>query len=123
MTTDIEARPALTILSEEEEMFRDAVASFAEEEVRPRVLQMEQTAKLDPELFQVTYRRRGQVRRKGRKDTAPRLDQDHPAALRSDVAEILRNRPSGELGDGARHFHSGRAGADNHEGQQRLSAL
>ena len=32
---------ALTLLSEEETMFRDAVAAFAEEEVRPRVMDME----------------------------------------------------------------------------------
>jgi alkylation response protein AidB-like acyl-CoA dehydrogenase len=51
MTTDIEARPALTILSEEEEMFRDAVAGFAEEEVRPRVMEMENAAKLDSDLI------------------------------------------------------------------------
>jgi alkylation response protein AidB-like acyl-CoA dehydrogenase len=51
MTIDIDARPALTILSEEEEMFRDAVASFAEEEVRPRVMEMENAAKIDPALI------------------------------------------------------------------------
>jgi alkylation response protein AidB-like acyl-CoA dehydrogenase len=51
MTTDIDARPALTILSEEEEMFRDAIAGFAEEEVRPRVMDMENAAKLDPTLI------------------------------------------------------------------------
>ena len=51
MTTDIEARPALTILSEEEEMFRDAVAGFAEEEVRPRVMEMENAAKIDSDLI------------------------------------------------------------------------
>jgi alkylation response protein AidB-like acyl-CoA dehydrogenase len=51
MTADTEARPALTILSEEEEMFRDAVAGFAEEEVRPRVMEMENAAKLDSTLI------------------------------------------------------------------------
>jgi alkylation response protein AidB-like acyl-CoA dehydrogenase len=51
MTTDIDARPALTILSEEEEMFRDAVAGFAEEEVRPRVMEMEKAARIDPALI------------------------------------------------------------------------
>src|SRR5215213_8606437 len=51
MTIDTDARPALTILSEEEEMFRDAVAGFAEEEVRPRVMEMERAARLDPELI------------------------------------------------------------------------
>src|SRR5688500_16546348 len=42
---------ALTALSEEEVMFRDAVAGFAEEEVRPRVNAMEQAAKIDPTLI------------------------------------------------------------------------
>ncbi len=51
MTTQTEARPALTTLSEEEEMFRDAVAGFAEEEVRPRVMEMEKAARIDPELI------------------------------------------------------------------------
>ena len=44
-------RPALTTLSDDEIMFRDAVAEFAETEVRPRVLQMEQAAKIDPTLI------------------------------------------------------------------------
>jgi alkylation response protein AidB-like acyl-CoA dehydrogenase len=51
MTTEIDARPALTILSEEEEMFRDAVAGFADEEVRPRVMDMERSARIDPDLI------------------------------------------------------------------------
>ncbi len=51
MTIETGARPALTILSEEEEMFRDAVAGFAEEEVRPRVMEMERAAKIDSTLI------------------------------------------------------------------------
>ena len=51
MTADTEARPALTILTEEEEMFRDAIAGFAEEEVRPRVMEMESAAKIDADLI------------------------------------------------------------------------
>ncbi len=52
MTTDLEiARPPLTTLSDEETMFRDAIAAFAEEEVRPRVMPMERAGKLDPELI------------------------------------------------------------------------
>jgi alkylation response protein AidB-like acyl-CoA dehydrogenase len=39
------------MLSDEETMFRDAVAAFAEEEVRPRVHAMDQAAKLDPALI------------------------------------------------------------------------
>ena len=55
-TTDLSAaRPALTTLSDEEQLFRDAVASFAEEEVRPRVQAMEQAGKLDPELVAKYY--------------------------------------------------------------------
>jgi len=42
---------ALTVLSEEEVMFQGAVAGFAEEEVRPRVMAMEKAGKIDPELF------------------------------------------------------------------------
>ncbi len=51
MTTQTDARPALTTLSEEEEMFRDAVAGFVEEEVRPRVVEMEKAARIDPALI------------------------------------------------------------------------
>lgn len=51
MTIATDARPALTVLSEEEEMFRDAVAGFAEEEVRPRVNEMEKAARLDSALI------------------------------------------------------------------------
>jgi alkylation response protein AidB-like acyl-CoA dehydrogenase len=41
----------LTTLSDDETLFRDAVAGFAEEEVRPRVQQMERDGKLDPALI------------------------------------------------------------------------
>ena len=54
MTTQSDARPALTILTEEEEMFRDAVAGFVAEEVRPRVMEMERRADLQrshPQVF------------------------------------------------------------------------
>ena len=50
MSTDTIARAPLTVLSEEEAAFRDAVAAFAEQEIRPRVMQMEREAKLDPAL-------------------------------------------------------------------------
>jgi alkylation response protein AidB-like acyl-CoA dehydrogenase len=43
--------PALTLLSDDEEAFRDAVAGFAAEEVRPRVSSMERAGKIDPELI------------------------------------------------------------------------
>src|SRR5690348_17472708 len=45
------AQPPLTVLSDEETMFRDAIAGFAEEEVRPRVQQMEREGKIDPALI------------------------------------------------------------------------
>src|SRR5919106_4292836 len=42
--------PPLTKLSEEEELFRDTVRDFAERDVRPRLVAMEQASVLDPEL-------------------------------------------------------------------------
>ena len=51
MTTDPSTpRPPLTILSDDEVMFRDAVAAMAEEIVRPRVQAMEKACKIDPAL-------------------------------------------------------------------------
>jgi alkylation response protein AidB-like acyl-CoA dehydrogenase len=44
------ARPPLTLLSEEEALFRAAVADLAESEVRPRVRAMEEAGRLDPAL-------------------------------------------------------------------------
>jgi alkylation response protein AidB-like acyl-CoA dehydrogenase len=41
----------LTTLSDEETMFRAAVAEFAAEDVLPRVMQMEHAAKLDPAMI------------------------------------------------------------------------
>ena len=46
------ARAPLTILSDDEIMFRDAVAGLAEEMVRPRVQDMERAGRIDPELTQ-----------------------------------------------------------------------
>ncbi len=45
------SRPPLTILTEEEQMFRETVRQFAEESVGPRVREMDRTGKLDPQLF------------------------------------------------------------------------
>ena len=50
-TADQLSASPLTQLSEEELMFRDAVAGFAEEEVRPRVSAMEGASKIDPGLI------------------------------------------------------------------------
>ena len=51
------AAPALTILSEEETMFRDAVREFAQTEVRPHVHQMDEAAQfrldLIPKFFEL----------------------------------------------------------------------
>src|SRR3954451_600806 len=52
MTTDVAtARLPLTTLSDDEAMFRDAVAAFAEKEIRPRVKLMERDGKIDPTLI------------------------------------------------------------------------
>lgn len=48
-------RPALTILSEEEEQFRASFREFAEGEVLPRVNEMEQAGKLDPEMIRQCF--------------------------------------------------------------------
>ena len=50
MTTTT-AHPPLTVFSEDEQLFRDAVAGFANEEVRPRVQAMERASRIDPDLF------------------------------------------------------------------------
>ena len=41
----------LTLLSEDEQMFRDAVRQFAEDEVRPRVHSMDEAQQMDPALI------------------------------------------------------------------------
>src|ERR1700741_3739024 len=51
MQAETTSSSALTLLSEEETMFRDAVAAFAEEEVRPRVMEMEKAGKIAPDLI------------------------------------------------------------------------
>ena len=56
MSSDLSVgRPPLTQLSDEESMFRDAVASFAEDEVRPRVKEMESAGKLDKKLITACF--------------------------------------------------------------------
>jgi alkylation response protein AidB-like acyl-CoA dehydrogenase len=54
MTTEIAPAP-LTSLSEEERMFRDAVAEFAESEVRPRVKAMEAARQIDRALIPACF--------------------------------------------------------------------
>lgn len=50
-TTIPSVPPPLTTLTEDETLFRDAVTEFAEQEVRPRVQDMERASKLDPALI------------------------------------------------------------------------
>jgi alkylation response protein AidB-like acyl-CoA dehydrogenase len=45
----------LTKLSEDEQMFRSSVREFAEGEIRPRVEQMDELAKLDPAVIQQCF--------------------------------------------------------------------
>ncbi len=47
----IDPIPALTTLSEEEEMFREAVRDFAESEIAPRVSEMDRNQALDADLI------------------------------------------------------------------------
>ena len=53
----------LTLLSDEERMFRDAVAEFAESEVRPRVQSMETAKRIDPDLIPSCLPVRGTAQR------------------------------------------------------------
>jgi alkylation response protein AidB-like acyl-CoA dehydrogenase len=52
---NIVAGSPLTVLSEDEEMFRASVREFAEGEIRPRVEQMDEAAKLDPDLMKQCF--------------------------------------------------------------------
>lgn len=51
----LSGRPPLTVLSDDEVAFRDAVAEFVTGEVAPRVAQMERDAKIDPELIKAYF--------------------------------------------------------------------
>jgi len=55
MSTETTASPALTLLSEEETMFRDAVREFAEGEIRPRVQAMEEAKCHEPALIKQLF--------------------------------------------------------------------
>lgn len=48
-------QPALTQLSEEEIMFRDAVTEFAKREVAPHVMAMDEAQKMRPEIIQGAF--------------------------------------------------------------------
>ena len=54
MLPDISRQP-LTLLTEEEQMFRDTVRQFAAEHVAPLVMQMDQSGKLDPDLIRKLF--------------------------------------------------------------------
>ncbi len=51
MSVDAMSRPALTMLSEEEEMFRDAIREFANGEILPRARAMEEAGRYDDDLI------------------------------------------------------------------------
>ncbi|MBX3039832.1 MAG: acyl-CoA dehydrogenase [Bdellovibrionaceae bacterium] len=50
-----EIRPALTILSEDEQAFREAIREFAEAEIKPHVTHMDEAAKMNPEIIQKLF--------------------------------------------------------------------
>ncbi len=49
------SRPALTVLSEEEEIFRATVRDFAEAELSPRAAKMDQQGYYDPEIISMLF--------------------------------------------------------------------
>jgi alkylation response protein AidB-like acyl-CoA dehydrogenase len=53
--TEQQAAHALTVLSEDEEMFRASVREFAEGELRPRVEEMDEKGQLDPALIKQCF--------------------------------------------------------------------
>ena len=55
MSDTILAPQALSMLSEEEQMFRQAVRDFAESEIQPHVSRMDEAAKFDPELLRKLF--------------------------------------------------------------------
>jgi alkylation response protein AidB-like acyl-CoA dehydrogenase len=55
MSTLSTAAPALTVLSEEETMFRDAVHEFAETEIRPHVRAMDEAAQFRSDLITKSF--------------------------------------------------------------------
>jgi len=49
------ARPALTSLSEDEQLFRDAVREFAESELADRAIRMDEAAEMDADLLPMLF--------------------------------------------------------------------
>jgi len=54
-TVDLAAGAPLTVLSEDEAMFRDAVRQFADEQIRPLVHRMDEEQHMDPGLIQQCF--------------------------------------------------------------------
>jgi butyryl-CoA dehydrogenase len=55
MSISVDARPALTILSEDEKAFQEAVRSFAESEIKPHVTRMDEKAEIDPSIVKKLF--------------------------------------------------------------------
>jgi alkylation response protein AidB-like acyl-CoA dehydrogenase len=51
----IDGSGPLTVLAQDEVLFQDAVAAFAEAEVRPRITEMEEASHLDPALIRAAF--------------------------------------------------------------------
>src|SRR6185503_6858893 len=55
MSQTIAAMPALTRLAEDEILFRDSVYEFADKEVRPLAREMDEQARMSPELIKKLF--------------------------------------------------------------------
>jgi butyryl-CoA dehydrogenase len=53
--TENTARPALTILSEDEMAFKEAVRDFAENEIKPHVTHMDEQAQMNPDIVKKLF--------------------------------------------------------------------
>ena len=78
---------------------------------------------LDAELLQRVLGLLAELRAERRQHLRRRVEQDHPGLAGVDPAEVVAQRAVRELGDLAGHLDAGRAGADDHEGQQPLDLL
>ncbi len=56
VTATSKASPALTMLSEEEQMFRESVRLFAQQAIKPHVRQMDEKAEFRRELIEEFFR-------------------------------------------------------------------
>ena len=77
---------------------------------------------LDAHLLQPRLRLLAELLAHRRQHRGCGVEQDHPGLGRVDVPERALEGVVGELGDLAGHFHSGRTGADDDEGQQLFPA-